>query len=214
MPNIEVMTYRPGSTGNAIVNATATLGTLNIYVAVGAGSEPSDPTTSVNNGTIVGHVGEVASTVNVDAGDDAHIKARAQSEDGVLGPVAYNIFERPSVSAAISDIDFVVYLESDSTNPYSTGATYEYTWSVSAAVTTDMSVWADHYKLSSADGETALYKGSTNFADATTGTGSFVNAAESTTLSDFYITLSLLSSSTAVIDTKTSIVKEGDIAPA
>lgn len=86
----EVLSVAPTFDEDAelILSLTATLGVaVAIYVTVGVGTEPADPTASVNDGSLSGAGGVLLTGVHVDPGESVVIKAVAADAAGVLGPV-------------------------------------------------------------------------------------------------------------------------------
>lgn len=59
----------------------------NIYVTVGDGFSPSDPTSGTNDGSISGRFGVVNTGVTISPDNTAFVKAVAADADGNLGPV-------------------------------------------------------------------------------------------------------------------------------
>ena len=59
----------------------------NIYVTVGDGTTPADPTAASNHGSISGQRGVITSTVAITAGKKAVVKVVAADAAGILGPV-------------------------------------------------------------------------------------------------------------------------------
>jgi hypothetical protein len=73
--------------GDAVVSTTGDEDTANMYVTVGDGSAPSDPTVSVNDGSISGRNGTVDTGVKIATGNEAYVKVVAADSGGTLGPV-------------------------------------------------------------------------------------------------------------------------------
>lgn len=74
--------------GKAVVSATGDEDVANLYVTVGDGSAPSDPTVGSNDGSISGRTGTVATGVKITTGNDAFVKVVAADSGANLGPVA------------------------------------------------------------------------------------------------------------------------------
>lgn len=74
--------------GEAVVSASGSEGVADLFVTVGNGSAPSDPTASVNDGSISGQGGTVATGVKVTTGRDAIVKVVAADIGGNLGAVS------------------------------------------------------------------------------------------------------------------------------
>lgn len=73
--------------GEAVVSATGDEDTANMYVTVGNGSAPSDPTAGTNNGSISGRNGTVDTGVKITTGNEAYVKVIGADSGGTLGPV-------------------------------------------------------------------------------------------------------------------------------
>jgi hypothetical protein len=73
--------------GEAVVSVSGDEDTAAIYVTVGDGVDPSDPTVSVNDGNIVGRKGVIATGVKITTGNDAHVKVGAVDGFDVFGPI-------------------------------------------------------------------------------------------------------------------------------
>lgn len=73
--------------GEAVISATGDEDTSNMYVTVGDGTTPSDPTAGTNNGTISGRNGTVDTGVAITTANEAYVKVVAADSLGVLGPV-------------------------------------------------------------------------------------------------------------------------------
>lgn len=71
----------------AVVSASGDVATANMYVTVGDGSAPSDPTVGANDGVITGRTGSVATAIKVTTGNDAFVKVVAANLDATLGAV-------------------------------------------------------------------------------------------------------------------------------
>ena len=71
----------------AVVSATGDSDTVNMYVTVGDGSAPSDPTVATNDGTISGRTGSVTTGVKVTTGNDAFVKVVGANAAAALGVV-------------------------------------------------------------------------------------------------------------------------------
>ena len=61
--------------------------TKTIYITVGNGTTPADPTAAANHGSLSGFQGIITSTVTITPGFDTIIKAVAADAAGILGPV-------------------------------------------------------------------------------------------------------------------------------
>ncbi len=70
-----------------VVSASGDFATANMYVTVGDGSAPSDPTAGTNDGQITGRTGFVSTGVKVTTGNDAFVKVVGANLNGVLGDV-------------------------------------------------------------------------------------------------------------------------------
>ncbi len=70
-----------------VVSAAGDVATANMYVTVGDGSAPSDPTVGSNDGIITGRTGSVATAIGVTTGNEAFVKVVAANLDATLGPV-------------------------------------------------------------------------------------------------------------------------------
>jgi len=68
--------------------------TANIYVTVGNGSAPSDPTVAVNDGSMATRSGAIETATSSDIGDKLIVKAVAANSQGNLGPVMQQTFRR------------------------------------------------------------------------------------------------------------------------
>lgn len=73
--------------GQVVCNVLADPEAANVYVTVGDGSAPADPTASVKDGALVGRFGTIATTKTITVGNDAYVKTVAADLDGNLGPV-------------------------------------------------------------------------------------------------------------------------------
>lgn len=73
--------------GEVVVSATGDEDTANMYVTVGDGSAPSDPTSGANDGTISGRNGTVSTGVKVTTGNDAYVKVIGYNSTPTAGPV-------------------------------------------------------------------------------------------------------------------------------
>lgn len=80
--------------GDAVVSAAGDTRTVRIFVAVGDGVDPSLPTSTVNNGIIEGQSGTVDTGVKVTTGNDAHVRAIAADERGLLSRMTAVRFAR------------------------------------------------------------------------------------------------------------------------
>jgi hypothetical protein len=100
--------------GNAVVSVSGDEDTSAIYVTVGDGVDPSDPTVGVNDGNIVGREGVIATGVHITTGNDAHVKVGAVDGSDVFGPIVSARQERR-----------IGLFHKDTTNPNHTGDTTE-----------------------------------------------------------------------------------------
>lgn len=73
--------------GEAVVSATGDEDVKNMYVTVGNGSAPSDPTVATNDGVITGRSGSVATGIAITTGNDAYVRVVAADLAGNLSPV-------------------------------------------------------------------------------------------------------------------------------
>jgi hypothetical protein len=73
--------------GAAVVSVGGDEDVAAIYVTVGNGTDPADPTVGTNDGSVVGRGGVIETSVKITTGRDAHIKAVAADSGGNLGPV-------------------------------------------------------------------------------------------------------------------------------
>lgn len=73
--------------GEAVVSATGDEDTANMYVTVGDGSAPSDPTSGTNDGSISGRNGTVDTGVKITTGNDAYVKVIGYNSTPSAGPV-------------------------------------------------------------------------------------------------------------------------------
>lgn len=73
--------------GHVRVLATGDSQTRNIYVTVGDGTTPADPTASVNDGAIVGEFGSVDTGISITADNDAVVKVVTEDLLGDLSEV-------------------------------------------------------------------------------------------------------------------------------
>ena len=71
----------------AVVSAVGDEDTTNMYVTVGDGTAPSDPTVGTNDGSISGRTGFVATGVKITTGNDAFVKVVGANSAASLGPV-------------------------------------------------------------------------------------------------------------------------------
>lgn len=78
----------------AVVSGVGDVATANMYVTVGDGSAPSDPTVAANDGVISGRTGSVDTDVKVTTGNDAFVKVMAANLNADEGPVQSAKFRR------------------------------------------------------------------------------------------------------------------------
>jgi len=74
--------------GQAVVSVTGASDTSAIYVTVGDGTEPADPTSVANNGEVLGRSGTIETGVKVTTGRDAFVKVVVEDGTGAIGPVS------------------------------------------------------------------------------------------------------------------------------
>ena len=87
VPVLEQIDLTFDANGNAIVTVGGDEDTANMYVTVGDGVPPSDPTASVNDGSVSGRNGVVTTSVKITQGNAAIVKAVGADSNGTLGPV-------------------------------------------------------------------------------------------------------------------------------
>lgn len=80
--------------GEVVVSVSGDLNAADIYVTVGNGSAPSDPTVGSNDGTISGRTGSVSTGVKITTGNDAFVKVIAANLNADLGTVHSVKFRR------------------------------------------------------------------------------------------------------------------------
>lgn len=80
--------------GLAVISVAATPNARTIYVTVGDGAEPDVPTAAVNDGSITGRSGTVATSVKIATGNVAYVSAVAVGENARPGPVKSVQFAR------------------------------------------------------------------------------------------------------------------------
>lgn len=112
------------STDDVIVSSSGDSDTSNIYVTAQVGSAPSDPTSTVNNGTIAGRTGSVSTGVTCRRGQTVYLKARAYNSAGVAGPVmssqmAHGFWYTPSVQETVTEAGGLGTLSLTVTDPQS-----------------------------------------------------------------------------------------------
>jgi hypothetical protein len=75
--------------GNAVVSVSGDEDTAGIYVTVGDGVDPPDPTIGGggSDGFIVGREGVIETSVKITTGNDAHVKVGAVDAADVFGPI-------------------------------------------------------------------------------------------------------------------------------
>jgi hypothetical protein len=74
--------------GEAVVNATAAEDQAFIYITVGDGSAPADPTAAANDGIITGPSGTIDTGIKITTGNVAFVKAASADASGILSTVA------------------------------------------------------------------------------------------------------------------------------
>jgi hypothetical protein len=73
--------------GEAVVSVAGDEDVAAIYVTVGDGSAPSDPTSGANDGSLSTRQGTISTGVKITQGRDAYVKVRGADAAGNLGPV-------------------------------------------------------------------------------------------------------------------------------
>lgn len=73
--------------GQVVASVAADFDAANIYIRVGDGSAPSDPTAASNHGSVAGRSGTITTTQKVTTGNDAYVKVVAADALGNLGEV-------------------------------------------------------------------------------------------------------------------------------
>lgn len=73
--------------GQVVVSVNGDEDCVALYVTVGDGSAPSDPTAMANDGDVTGNNGTIATGVKITQGNEAIVKAVGENADGSLGPV-------------------------------------------------------------------------------------------------------------------------------
>ena len=73
--------------GYVVASVAGDLDTDNIYITVGDGSAPSDPTAASNHGTVAARSGTITTTQKITTGNDAYVKAVAANAFASLGEV-------------------------------------------------------------------------------------------------------------------------------
>lgn len=80
--------------GEAVVSVQGDKNTANIYVTVGDGTTPSDPTSGANDGSLSGRTGSISTGVAITTGKAAIVKAVAADSGAVLGTVKTGTVKR------------------------------------------------------------------------------------------------------------------------
>ena len=135
IPHILSIGIRYLGTGEVIPTVLADPDASKIYVKVGIGSAPADPTATVKDATIIGSAGEPAGTGRfADFGEYVYVSARAENKDGGLGPAKVTAFHRGDashqaprvhVTAIRSAVSVVITLEIDDATLAATSAQYK-----------------------------------------------------------------------------------------
>lgn len=73
--------------GQVVASVAGDYDTTNLYVKVGDGSAPADPTVASNDGTVAARFGTIATTVKVTTGNDGYVKVVGANVFGSLGEV-------------------------------------------------------------------------------------------------------------------------------
>lgn len=73
--------------GNVVASVAGDLDTVNLYINVGNGSAPADPTPSTNHGSVSGRSGTITTTQKITTGNDAYVKVVGANVFGSLGEV-------------------------------------------------------------------------------------------------------------------------------
>lgn len=84
---LTTIAYERDADGDAVVSVAGDEEAADIYVTVGDGTTPSDPTAVANDGTLSGRVGTIETGVAIATGNHVIVKAVAADADGNLGPV-------------------------------------------------------------------------------------------------------------------------------
>jgi hypothetical protein len=91
LPLVSFVTTAPETTfdanGEALVSVAGDEDVAAIYLTVGDGSEPADPTAGANDGFVLARQGTIATGVKITTGNDAYVKVRGADAAGNLGPV-------------------------------------------------------------------------------------------------------------------------------